>query len=103
MKRRATFFAPAAAILAAALVAQTPRPPTLAAQPVIDYRVTWDSPGTNYKDSMPIGNGDLGLNIWNEQNGDVVFLIDKTDAWTENGELVKLGRVRLKFDQSPFL
>jgi len=106
MKRRAAFFASAAAFgsaWAVALFAQTPRPPTLAPQPVIDYRVTWDTPGTNYKDSMPIGNGDLGLNIWTEQNGDVVFLIDKTDAWTENGELVKLGRVRLKFDESPFL
>ncbi len=66
------------------------------------YSVTWDSPGKSYKDSMPIGNGDVGLNIWTEENGDVVFLIDKTDAWTENGQLVKLGRVRVKFDASPF-
>lgn len=64
--------------------------------------VTWNSPGPSYKDSMPIGNGDIGLNLWTEANGDVVFLIGKTDAWTENGQLVKLGRVRLRFDKSPF-
>ena len=51
---------------------------------------------------MPVGNGDLGLNLWTETNGDVVFLIGKTDAWTENGQLVKLGRVRVKLDPSPF-
>ncbi len=73
-----------------------------AAVPVSDYRVTWTSPGKSYKDSMPIGNGDLGLNLWTEENGDVVFLIDKTDAWSENGQLLKLGRVRVKFDASPF-
>jgi hypothetical protein len=57
---------------------------------VDDYTVTWDSPGKDYQDSMPMG------------NGDIVFLISKTDAWTENGQLVKLGRVRIKLDPSPF-
>lgn len=70
--------------------------------PSNEYAVTWDSPGKSYKDSMPIGNGDVALNLWTEENGDVVFLIDKTDAWTENSELVKLGRVRVRFDASPF-
>jgi hypothetical protein len=67
-----------------------------------EYEVVWNSPGKNYKDSMPIGNGDLGLNLWTEENGDIVFLIGKTDAWTENGQLVKLGRVRVRIDGSPF-
>lgn len=51
---------------------------------------------------MPIGNGDLGMNLWTEESGDVVFLIGKSDAWTENGQLVKLGRVRVKLDPNPF-
>ena len=51
---------------------------------------------------MPIGNGDLGLNVWTEQNGDLVFLIGKTDAYTENGQLVKLGRVRVHLTPNPF-
>ena len=52
---------------------------------------------------MPIGNGDIGLNVWTEQNGDLVFLIGKTDAYTENGQLVKLGRVRVRLTPSPFI
>jgi len=67
-----------------------------------EYRVSWNTPGKGFADSMPIGNGDIGLNLWTEENGDVVFLIGKTDAWTENGQLVKLGRVRLKLTPSPF-
>jgi alpha-L-fucosidase 2 len=67
-----------------------------------DYNVIWDSPGKNFKDSMPIGNGDLGLNVWTEQNGDLAFLIGKVDAWTENNQLVKLGRVRVKLSPNPF-
>ena len=67
-----------------------------------DSSVVWDTPGKDCRDSMPIGNGDLGLNLWTEENGDIVFLIGKTDAWTENGQLVKLGRVRVQMDPSPF-
>jgi len=67
-----------------------------------EYTVDWQTPGTDYRDSMPIGNGDIGVNIWTEQNGDVVFLISKTDAWTENAQLVKLGRVRVHLDPNPF-
>ena len=61
--------------------------------------VVWDEPGRSSVDSMPIGNGDIGLNIWTEQNGDVVFYIGKTDAWTENPNkttgLAKVGKVRI--------
>ena len=66
-----------------------------------DYSVTWNSPGSGYKDSMPIGNGDIGLER-NRGEYIIVFLIAKTDAWTENGQLVKLGRVRLSIDGNPF-
>jgi hypothetical protein len=53
---------------------------------------------------MPLGNGDLGLNVWSEPNGDVVFYVSKTDAWSEanNTELVKLGRVRITMTPNPF-
>jgi hypothetical protein len=64
--------------------------------------VIWDSPGRDYRDSMPIGNGDLGLNVWTEQNGDLVFLIGKNNAWTENAQLVKLGRVHVTLTPNPF-
>lgn len=64
---------------------------------VAQYNVSWSSLGTNEKDSMPLGNGDLAANAWTEQNGDVVLLLAKSDAYTETGKLVKLGRVRLHF------
>ncbi len=55
--------------------------------------------------SMPLGNGDIGLNVWTEENGDVVFYISKTDAWLDNKtmDLVKVGRVRVSLSPSPFV
>src|SRR5580658_6071643 len=64
--------------------------------------VTWTMLGTNENDSMPIGNGDLAANVWTEQNGDIVLLIAKSDTWSENGELLKPGRIRLALDPNPF-
>ncbi|HEU5397225.1 MAG TPA: DUF5703 domain-containing protein, partial [Verrucomicrobiae bacterium] len=69
---------------------------------VKDYAVSWNSLGTNENDSMPIGNGDLAANVWTEQNGDLVLLLAKADAWTELGKLVKLGRLRVHLEPNPF-
>ena len=57
--------------------------------------VAWDSPSADSSGSMPLGNGDVGINLWVEENGDLVFYLNKTDAWSENGRLLKLGRVRV--------
>lgn len=62
------------------------------------YNVVWDSPSANAHGSMPLGNGDVGVNAWVEKSGDLVLYISKTDAWDENGRLCKVGRVRVKFD-----
>ncbi|HEY8967897.1 MAG TPA: DUF5703 domain-containing protein, partial [Puia sp.] len=32
--------------------------------------VSWNEPGPGPAESMPIGNGDIGLNVWVEKNGD---------------------------------
>jgi hypothetical protein len=69
---------------------------------VADNDVVWHSLGTNENDSMPVGNGDLAANVWTEQNGDLVLLLAKSDAWSENGQLLKLGRVRLSLTPNPF-
>jgi hypothetical protein len=60
------------------------------------HNVVWDSPSADAKGSMPIGNGDIGLNVWVEPSGDLCFFIGKTDAWDENQRLLKLGKVRVK-------
>ncbi len=61
-------------------------------------RIVWQSPSKASTGSMPIGNGDIDANVWVEQNGDLVFYISKTDAWSENCRLLKLGRVRVRLD-----
>lgn len=64
--------------------------------------VVWDSPSRNAAGSMPIGNGEVGLNVWVEPAGDLLFYIARTDAWSECNRLLKLGRVRVHFAPNPF-
>jgi hypothetical protein len=66
------------------------------------YNVIWDSLSINSSGSMPIGNGDIGLNVWVEESGNLIFFIGKTDAWNETHRLLKLGRVRISFSPNPF-
>lgn len=67
------------------------------------YDVVWDRPGTGSKDSMPAGNGDIGLNVWTEgESGSISFYIGKTDSWDETGRLLKVGKVRVTIDPNPF-
>jgi len=71
------------------------------------YNVVWDSPSVDSAGSMPVGNGDIGLNVWVEKgSGDTLFYIGKTDAWGDdvqgNDGLPKVGRVRVKMSPSPF-
>ncbi len=68
-----------------------------------NYDVTWDSPSRDSSGSMPLGNGDIGLNVWVEEGGDLLFYISKTDAWSSDTRLLKLGRVRVKLTPNPFL
>jgi len=52
---------------------------------------------------MPLGNGDIGLNVWVEEGGDLLFYVSKTDAWDENARLLKLGRIRVSLNPNPFI
>jgi hypothetical protein len=69
-----------------------------AEDPLNQYNVVWTTPSQDSHGSMPLGNGDVGINAWVEPSGDLVFYVSKTDAWDENGRLCKVGRVRVKFD-----
>jgi hypothetical protein len=51
---------------------------------------------------MPLGNGDIGLNVWIEEGGDLLLYVGKTDSWDVNSQLLKLGRLRLHFSHNPF-
>lgn len=57
--------------------------------------VVWNTPSQDSSGSMPLGNGDVGVNVWVEPNGDLVFYLSKTDAWSAINRLLKLGRVRV--------
>lgn len=69
------------------------------------YNVSWNVPGPTSLQSMPIGNGDLGLNVWAETNGAVDFYIGKTDAWGDDvvsdQGLMKVGGVRISLSPNP--
>ena len=74
------------------------------------FNVTWTEPGPGSAESMPLGNGDIGLNAWVEPGGDLLFYVSKTDAWgdqvkpgmdgwfKQGGILSKLGLVRVSFE-----
>src|SRR6201996_120227 len=69
------------------------------------YTVSWNEPGPHSAASMPIGNGDIGLNVWVEPGGDLLFYIAKTDSWGADVRgpkgLMKVGGVRVSFDPQP--
>lgn len=67
------------------------------------YSARWQTPGTGSADSMPLGNGDITLNVWVEDNGDLLFYVGKSDAWSEATRLLKLGRVRVSLAPNPFV
>lgn len=52
--------------------------------------------------SLPLGNGDIGANIWLTSDGLIHVLISKTDAWSELYRLLKVAHVVLSMDPCPF-
>jgi hypothetical protein len=75
---------------------------TCAAPDPARYNVIWDSPSADCHGSMPLGNGEIGLNVWTLADGSLHLLISKTDAWDEHGRLVKVGEVVVRFDPAVF-
>ena len=65
------------------------------------YNIIWDSPSKNAAESMPVGGGDVGLNVWAENN-ELLFYIGRSGTFDENNHMLKLGRVRVKLDPNPF-
>lgn len=62
------------------------------------YDVTWATAGPDASASMPIGNGELGMNLWTQPNGDLSFYLSRTDSWSEASRLMKLARVHVAFE-----
>ena len=65
------------------------------------YNIVWTEPGTNGLSSMPAGAGNIGLNVW-AQNDAIVFYISSPDSFNEQDYLTKLARVRVTVSPNPF-
>ncbi len=66
--------------------------------------VVWDTPSENSAGSMPLGNGEVVVNAWVEKTtGDLLLLLARTDALSEAGRFLKLGRLRLHLEGAPLL
>lgn len=63
------------------------------------YNVTWNSPSRNSAGSMPIGNGNIGLNVWVSPKGTLEFYLAQTDSIDGGGNLDKLGLVKVRFSR----
>lgn len=66
------------------------------------YNVVWNRPSSNGSESMPLGGGDISCNVWVE-SGDILLYVQKSGSFSENGEYLKLGRIRLRLSPNPFV
>lgn len=65
------------------------------------YNLLWTSQSKGSHESMPCGGGDIGLNVWVEQN-DVLFYFCRSGSFDENNGFLKSGRIRIKLSPNPF-
>ena len=70
------------------------------AQDISDYNVVWNSQSHNSSESMPLGGGGIGCNVWVENN-DIIFYIARSGTFDENNSMLKLGTVRLSLSPNP--
>ncbi len=70
--------------------------------PVLEnYNPVWKTQSINASESMPLGGGDIGLNVWVEK-GALYFYFSKSGCFDEHNTLLKLGRIKLEFSPNPF-
>ncbi len=70
--------------------------------PVLEnYNQVWTTQSNNSSESMPLGGGDIGLNVWVEK-GDLYFYFSRSGTFDEHNTLLKLGRVKVTLTPNPF-
>ena len=70
--------------------------------PVLDnYNQIWTTQSANSSESMPLGGGDIGMNVWVEK-GDLYFYFSRSGTFDEHNTLLKLGRVKVSLSPNPF-
>ncbi|WP_443939389.1 DUF5703 domain-containing protein [Pedobacter sp. MW01-1-1] len=60
----------------------------------------WTSQSKNSAESMPLGGGDIGTNVWVEKDAIYVYLA-RSGTFDENNSLLKLGRLKIKLFPNP--
>ncbi|MDR0395102.1 MAG: DUF5703 domain-containing protein, partial [Tannerella sp.] len=63
------------------------------------YRLVWDTPSRNTYETMPLGNGEVAANARIDEAGNLRFYISRIDAIDENGQLLKVGAIRISPDK----
>lgn len=52
--------------------------------------------------SLPLGNGEIGTNVWVTPDGDIHLLLSKSDCWSELYRLLKIAHIAVSLTPSPF-
>ena len=71
-------------------------PPPPPPYPTTRASLVWTTPAAGVTESMPLGNGRLGVNVWADKTDTVWLLLSHVDALDENTNLDKLGRVAVR-------
>jgi hypothetical protein len=66
-----------------------------------NYNQLWSTQSANASESMPLGGGDIGANVWVEK-GDLYFYFSRSGTFDEHNTLLKLGRVKVSLSPNPF-
>lgn len=81
-----------------------PLPERQAPAAIDDYDVKWTTPSRDASGSMPIGNGEVGCNVWIDgATGELCCYVARTDSFSEASRLLKCGLLRLRLEPCPFV
>ncbi len=65
------------------------------------FTVLWETPSRDAAGSLPMGNGEVGINLWVDEGGSLFFYISRSDSLSEVSRLVKVGGVQIQFTPNP--
>lgn len=65
------------------------------------YNPVWTTQSQNSSESMPLGGGDIGCNVWVE-NDELFVYFSRSGNFDENNTLLKNGRLRINLYPNPF-
>ncbi len=65
--------------------------------------VVWNSPSKDAAGSMPMGNGEVGINFWATSKGELHFYFSRSDSFSEVNRILKVGALRLALQPNPLV